>query len=74
MPVIRLVVDVTATPADISDDLEKYEESVHKLINGVFTENNLTGSEKVAVNAHIHVSNNRENCETCDELRYDGIN
>lgn len=73
MPVIRFVVDVKAATANIADDLEDYETNLHKLIHGVFTENNLTGAEEVAVNAHIHVSNNNENCDTCNVLRYDGI-
>jgi hypothetical protein len=73
MAVIRLVVDVVAADGDVDKELHEYNQALHKLVHGVFTDTNLTGKETVTVKSHIHVSNRSYNCDTCDELRYDGI-
>ena len=73
MTVMRLIVDVHTSEADLGMDYEEYSQELYKVVNGVFTESHLTGEENVTVIAHKHVSNNRVNCEACDELRYDGI-
>lgn len=70
MAVLRFIVDVRTKDGDI--DFSEVNRSIHKLVNGVFTDTQLDGDEEVTVESHIHESG-RYACEVCSELPQDGV-